>query len=67
MSGNPKPIADRERELYPIDEARARLGGISQAHFYALVSRGVIRLTKLGRRSFVEAAELRRVAKGRAA
>jgi len=51
-----------DRDLYPIPEARERLGGISRAFFYDLVRDGVIELTKLGRRSFVARDELRRVA-----
>jgi hypothetical protein len=48
--------------LYPIDEAREQLGGISHTKFYDLVDRGEITLTKLGRRSFVSAEEIRRIA-----
>jgi len=41
------------RRLYPIPEARAMLGDISNSGFYNLVSQGVIRLVHLGNRSFV--------------
>lgn len=51
-----------ERDLYPVPEARERLGGISNGLFYSLVKAGTISITKLGRRSFVTAAELRRAA-----
>lgn len=50
--------ADR---LHPISEARReRLGGICQASFYKLVSEGKIRLTKVGRRSFLRESEINR-------
>ncbi len=41
------------RRFYPIPEVRVKLGDISHAFFYKLVSQGVIRLTKMGNRSFV--------------
>ena len=46
------------RLLYPLPEAREKLGGISHSNFYNLVADGAIRLTKIGRRSFVSADEL---------
>jgi hypothetical protein len=52
-----------ERDLYPLQEARERLGGISRALLYSLVRDGEVKLTKLGRRSFISGDELRRVAK----
>ena len=48
------------RLLYPVPEARERLGGISHTTFYQLVGLGQLRLTKIGRRSFVSRAELER-------
>ena len=48
--------AERQRRLYPIPEARQQLGGISNGTFYALVKAGVIKLVKIGRRSFVSEA-----------
>ncbi len=51
-----------DRLLYPIPEAREKLGGISHSGFYKLVAEGAIRLTKIGRRSFVSDDELRAVA-----
>ncbi len=46
------------RLLYPVPEAREKLGGISHSFFYDLVAQGVIRLTKIGKRSFVTGDEL---------
>lgn len=51
-----------ERLLYPIPEARVKLGAIGNTHFYSLVKQGKIKLVKLGKRSFVSDAEIRRVA-----
>ena len=48
------------RLLYPVPEARELLGDISHTKFYDLVRLGKIRLTKIGRRSFVTHAELER-------
>jgi hypothetical protein len=45
------PFSHLTRCLYPVDEAREQLGGISHTKFYDLVDRGEIALTKLGRRS----------------
>ncbi len=50
------------RLLHPVPEARELLGGISHTYFYELVREGRIKLTKLGRRSFVTDRELERVA-----
>ena len=41
------------RRLYPIPEARALLGNISNSGFYNLVGQGVIEVVHLGTRSFV--------------
>ena len=46
------------RRLHPIPEARAILGGMSNSGFYNLVGRGVIRVVKLGQRSFVTSDEI---------
>ena len=54
----PDPTTIPERLLYPVPEARALLGGLSHSGFYQLVKAGTIRLTKIGRRSFVEHDEL---------
>ena len=50
------------RLLHPVDEAREALGGISRAFFYEMVNDGRIRLTKIGKRSFVSDPELKRAA-----
>ena len=49
------------RLLYPVPEARAKLGGISHSFFYKLVTDGTIHLTKIRGRSFVTVAELEAV------
>ena len=49
------------RPLHPIPEARKLLGGISHAGFYNLVGRGLIRMVKLGGRSFVTDDEIENV------
>ena len=56
----------QSRVLYPVPEARELLGGISHTTFYKLVNEEHIRLIKLGRRSFVSADEIRRIAGGEA-
>ena len=50
------------RLLYSIPEARQLLGGIGHSLFYSMVSDGRVRLTKIGARSFVSDAELKRAA-----
>ncbi len=50
-----------DRPLHPIREACELLGGISHAGFYNLVGRGLIRVVKLGRRSFVTSGEIENV------
>jgi hypothetical protein len=47
-----------ERMLYPISEVRQKLGGISPTTFYQLVADEQIAVVKIGRRSFVTAADL---------
>lgn len=44
--------------LFSIPEACTQLGGISRSYFYKLVGRGLIKLTKIGTRSFVSHDEL---------
>lgn len=51
-----------QRLLHPVDDARHALGGISRATFYEMVKDGRLRLTKIGKRSFVSDPELKRVA-----
>ena len=48
------------RVLYPVPEARHLLGGLGNSAFYEIVKKGELRLTKIGRRSFVAADEIRR-------
>lgn len=58
------PTTPKTRMLYSVRETRELLGGISHTTFYALVGAGQIQLVKLGRRSFVAAGELQRIAAG---
>ena len=48
------------RVLYPVPEARRLLGGISHTGFYKLVKQNKLKLSKIGRRSFVSNSELKR-------
>lgn len=48
------------RRMYPVEETRERLGGISHTTFYELVKGGRINTVKLGRRTFVMADEIER-------
>ncbi len=52
----------KQRLLYPVKEARELLGGIGNSLFYELVKAGQIKLTKIGKRSFVSDPELKRAA-----
>ncbi|MER2634858.1 MAG: helix-turn-helix domain-containing protein [Rhizobiaceae bacterium] len=52
-----------ERDLYSIPEACSRLGNISRGALYILHNRKKIGFVKLGRRTFVSAEEIRRVAR----
>ena len=61
------PLADNQntpsapnRALYPVPEARRLLGGISHTGFYKLVKQEQLKLSKIGRRSFVSSAEINR-------
>lgn len=47
--------------LYPLPEARRRLGDISAATVYRWAAQGKIKLTRLGGRSFISAAEVARI------
>lgn len=49
------------RRLYPIPEARALLGNISNSYFYNLVGQGFIRIVKIGTRSFLTSDEIENV------
>lgn len=44
--------------LFSIQQTRERLGGISRSTLYNLLSRGELRLVKIGRRSFITAESL---------
>ena len=46
--------------LLPFDEVRARLGHISRASLYRLISDGRLQVFKLGRRSLVRQSDLQR-------
>ena len=48
------------RALYPVPEARRLLGGISHTGFYKLVKQEQLKLSKIGRRSFVSSMEINR-------
>lgn len=52
------------RQLYPIDEARQLLGGMSHTAFYAAVRRGEIETVHIGRRTYVSAIVIARLASG---
>lgn len=43
------------RELYPIDEARERLGGIARETIYRLIRSGELRTIQIGSRRMVPA------------
>lgn len=49
-----------DRELYPLPEARKKLGGLSHSKLYELVKKGDLRLVKIGRRSYLTREEIRR-------
>ena len=53
------PTAPVERLLYPLTEVRKMLGGLSHSGLYNLFASGAIRVTKIGRRSYVTAEEIR--------
>lgn len=49
-----------EKLLFPLDEGREILGGISIGHLRNLNKRGEIRFVKVGRRTFIEKCEIER-------
>ncbi len=50
----------KERDLYSLPEARARLGGISHTSIYRLHKLGKLSFTKVLGRTFVSSEEIRR-------
>jgi len=58
---NKKPAPPPARELYPLPEARTKLGDVSAASIYRWASQGKIRLTKIGGRTFISASEIARL------
>jgi hypothetical protein len=58
---NNSPPQAPTRALYPIKEARSLLGSISTATIYRLAAKGKIKITKVGDRSFISAAEIARL------
>lgn len=61
------PAAIPARVLYPVGEACALLGGIGPATAYRWSKSGRLRLTRLGGRTFVAAAEIERLVAGEVA
>ncbi len=57
---DPNLPGSTDRALYPIPEARRLLGGISHSCFYELIKQEKLKLSKIGRRSFVSSAEINR-------
>jgi hypothetical protein len=49
-----------DHRAFPINETRKLMGGISRSHVYAVVSRGKLKLTKLGGRSVVTGRSIRK-------
>lgn len=49
------------RDLYPLDEAAQRLGGVSEALLHKLRASGQVRFTKIGARVFISANEIERL------
>jgi hypothetical protein len=55
-----RPKGAPERRLLDVEEGRGYIGGIARESFYRLVRSGEIRTVHIGRRTFVEKAELDR-------
>jgi excisionase family DNA binding protein len=51
----------RMDELFSIEEAARRLGGLSKYTIHAWLSQGKLMRTKVGRRTMIRASELQRV------
>lgn len=47
-----------DREMFPLAEAAARLGGISRVKIYELIHDGIVETITVGRRRFVSKAAL---------
>ncbi len=56
-------LYDDPRLLYTIPEARKMLGGISHSLIYKLIKDGMLKITKIGRRTFISKFELLRFLK----
>ena len=52
-----------QRLLYSVAEAKQLLGGISQTTFYELLKNGDLAVVRIGRRTYVAADELARLAR----
>lgn len=63
----PVTAAIPARALYPVKEARQIWGGMAHSTFYKLLAERKIRLVRLGRRVYVPADEIARIARGEAA
>lgn len=50
-----------EKKLYPINEARQLLGGISRNTLYRMLGRGELASVLLGNRRFVSAVEIEKL------
>ena len=59
LSREVEGTAPPEFLLYPLDEARERLGGISRTTLYSLLGRGDLLAVKIGSRSFIPAESLK--------
>ena len=61
------PAAIPARALYSVGEACALLGGIGPATCYRWAKSGRLKLTRLGGRTFIAAAEIQRLVAGETA
>jgi hypothetical protein len=60
---NETTVEQSERHLYSKPDAARRLGNISIATIDKHISRGTLKVTKIGRRAFLSHAELNRIAR----
>lgn len=56
-------VEQPEQHLYSKQDAARRLGGVSIATIDKHISKGAIKTTKIGRRTFLSHAELNRISK----